>query len=820
VQVRATCAAGAGHNIVGVHIYVDNVDTWSETANAPSVSIAPLISMANGTRDVVVQAWDDSAPQNIYKAPVTISVVAGGCSVSSPGDGTTEVSPVTVAATCSAATGHKLVGVHVYVDGNDTWSEVTSATSVSFSQALPMDPGTHAITVQAWDDSTAPQVIYKSPVSVTVPAGGCTVAAPADGSGQISPVPFDATCAAGTGHNIVGVHVYVDTVDSWSSGTTTGNQVRVTPSVAMTTGTHAVTVQAWDDSTPQIIYKTHLSVNATQPVLGCAVRTPVDGSTVSSPVAFDATCTVGSGHNVVGVHVYVDSVSAWASGTTTGNPLEVTPSVAMDVGTHAVTVQAWDDSAPQNIYKTNLSVTVSPPPPPPTSSGNGDNSAAGFVSTWTAETGANGANPKFGTDSNTTTTANGNTTTCCGDVTVNGNLTPPANISRVPHSKLFPTVSGPIFVHLMPWFNLASGQHSHVGYSSNDPAVVDAQIKDMVERGIGGVIADWYGPTRFEDTSMLVWKAEANKYNAGQLAFQNGVVPATPFWVAIEEDQGSPTLDGCTASTCADKLAQDLNYIVSTYETQSFYPHDAQGRPLIFFFDMPSKHPVDWTALRSKVPGQAFIQENGSGFTTGDVSDGAFPWPQAAAGKDPEDWGSAYLADYWAKGRAHPSAYAQASAWKGFDGSAETWNHGLINQHCGQVWLDSAATASSSGRSVDSVQIATWNDYQEGTSIEPGIDNCLSDVTVTLTGTTLSWTPEFTADGSTNTVDHFTVWARTSTDQMINASGPLPVTATSFNLAGAVGLTSGTTYRLYVKAVGKPSIKNVRSSNDAVNYTP
>jgi hypothetical protein len=28
-------------------------------------------------------------------------------------------------------------------------------------------------------------------------------------------------------------------------------------------------------------------------------------------------------------------------------------------------------------------------------------------------------------------------------------------------------------------------------------------------------------------------------------------------------------------------------------------------------------------------------------------------------------------------------------------------------------------------QSIAAIQIATWNDYEEGTAIEPGIDNCI-----------------------------------------------------------------------------------------------
>src|SRR5205085_11420182 len=85
----------------------------------------------------------------------------------------------------------------------------------------------------------------------------------------------------------------------------------------------------------------------------------------TSPVPIDATCTALPGHNIVAVDVYVDGQNppAWASGTTSGNSVTVSPSVPMAQGTRNVIVQAWDDSAPQNIYQTPFTVVVQPSQP-------------------------------------------------------------------------------------------------------------------------------------------------------------------------------------------------------------------------------------------------------------------------------------------------------------------------------------------------------------------------------------------------------------------------------------------------------------------------
>jgi len=266
----------------------------------------------------------------------------------------------------------------------------------------------------------------------------------------------------------------------------------------------------------------------------------------------------------------------------------------------------------------------------------------------------------------------------------------------------------------------------------------------------------------------------------------------------------------------------DLNYIQTNYVSSTF-PAAANGTPLMWMFDMKASHPsIDWSAVRTRVPAQTFVQENSVGFTYGSsISNGGFAWPHPTdpVTGNPDDWGQSYVTNFNNVAANHPSEYDTGGIWKGFDGSAESWKAGLIKQHCGAVWLKTIAASANAARVPDAVQIATWNDYEEGTAIEPGIDNCMTDITVSLSGTVIGWTPQFTADGaSADNVDHYTVWARTSTDQMINVSGPLSATARSFDLSTSQALPPGS-YRLHVKAVGKPSMKNTMSSNDAVTYT-
>src|SRR5579864_1207971 len=92
----------------------------------------------------------------------------------------------------------------------------------------------------------------------------------------------------------------------------------------------------------------------------------------------------------------------------------------------------------------------------------------------------------------------------------NGNRGP-GNISKVNvHSLLYAGNTTKIYAHLMLWFG--GSNHMNVGYSSTDPAQVARQIRDMISRGINGVIIDWYGPNNSIDQATQLVMAEAERH--------------------------------------------------------------------------------------------------------------------------------------------------------------------------------------------------------------------------------------------------------------------------------------------------------------------
>jgi phosphatidylinositol-3-phosphatase len=90
------------------------------------------------------------------------------------------------------------------------------------------------------------------PPGCAATATGVTVCSPAAGGTVASPVHFVA--AAKSTHPITAMRIYVDSVSKF-----TVNASSLNTSVALTTGTHSVVVQAWDSS--GVVFKTPLTIH-------------------------------------------------------------------------------------------------------------------------------------------------------------------------------------------------------------------------------------------------------------------------------------------------------------------------------------------------------------------------------------------------------------------------------------------------------------------------------------------------------------------------------------------------------------------------------
>ncbi len=289
----------------------------------------------------------------------------------------------------------------------------------------------------------------------------------------------------------------------------------------------------------------------------------------------------------------------------------------------------------------------------------------------------------------------------------------PGNAPRLKHRA---TGNSPETIALYEaWFG--HPKHISVGYSSQDPAAINSQIRHAKAVGISAFVVDWYGDREpFIDRSYsLMQTAAANE----------------KFQVAMMYDETREE-DGAT-----DEALADFTMFHDTYLSSKAPGHQAyltyEGRPVIFVF--PTGKHTDWNRVRTLVNKWSvppfLVYENLPG-QYADAFDGFYAWVSPGEkgwAADGSNWGEQYLSDFY---QTMQSNYADkivvGGAWASFDDGKASWG---LNRHisarCGQTFTDTFNFWHKYFPPDDPppfVMIETWNDHEEGTAIEDGIPTC------------------------------------------------------------------------------------------------
>ncbi|MCU1310091.1 MAG: hypothetical protein JWO20_1216 [Candidatus Angelobacter sp.] len=431
----------------------------------------------------------------------------------------------------------------------------------------------------------------------------------------------------------------------------------------------------------------------------------------------------------------------------------------------------------------------------------------------------------------------------------------PGNVSKLDiHSMLYPNNTTKVFAYFEPWFCMNSGStatgtgsfctsHIQVGYNSNDSATVHGQMDDIKSRGFDGLIMDSYGPNlNFYDSVAQKIRDDLNARCSGS---------SCPMTFALMEDDGAFKWTQCPrngggvdqTSCITTAIENDLDDMNAKYFGAASYlkvdpitkTPSSSGRPVIFYFfceecfinPVPNWGQI-WGNVRAHVQPYAhgnglFIFRNAPGFTHVE-SDGAFAWVNRYGTDTSDPFGLLYLDNFYDTSvtGTNRNLLTWGGTWKGFDETNAAWNPTpprIYGQQCGKTWIQTFNQVTHNSNYGSSYQlpfmgVVTWNDYEEGTSIETGIDNCLS-LTASVSGSTLSWTPAFSApDGTESTVKNYSVYDSTDGQNLTAvasvASGTHSIDLNTLNLAPG-------NHTLFVQAVGLPSIQN--HITDPVSYS-
>jgi len=219
---------------------------------------------------------------------------------------------------------------------------------------------------------------------------------------------------------------------------------------------------------------------------------------------------------------------------------------------------------------------------------------------------------------------------------------------------------------------------------------------------------------------------------------------------------------------------------------------------------------INWSTIESQNPDLEWIFENAGAFTNS-YTVGAFGWLSPKNPLQQGYEGLDYTQYFLQIASQHPSKLNWASTWKGFNDVVANWappggRH--IQQLCGKTWIDSWGTVAGYTGRLDAVQAVTWHDYEEGTEIQSGIDNCLT-ITASVSNHIVSWSVP-----DESTLDHYTVFISID-GQNLMSLGDYYRGTNSLDL-GPCGFPRGM-YQIFVKAVGKPSVLNNMSNSATFN---
>jgi hypothetical protein len=300
------------------------------------------------------------------------------------------------------------------------------------------------------------------------------------------------------------------------------------------------------------------------------------------------------------------------------------------------------------------------------------------------------------------------------------------------------TRSMQIFAHYMPWFEdkttsgsgkwgwhwtmtnqnpdivdangkrqIASHYYPKIGpYASSDAALIEYHLLLMKYSGINGVLIDWYGSTDVNDYG-------TNRRNTEALVALLEKVGLK--FAIVYEDATIPVVMAKTGSTEAVSLARtDMNYIQQKYFAKSSYIK-VGGKPLVMVFG-PNyfQKTSEWESIIGAFTTKpCFMPLYGRNSTTGTVTSGEFIWVWGS-NTDPSYIDTQYdlvtrFTDYL------------GGAWPGFNDFYKEGGAGntlfKIDYNNGVTFQDLLNKAAA--KNITNLQLITWNDFGEGTMIEP-----------------------------------------------------------------------------------------------------
>ncbi len=318
-----------------------------------------------------------------------------------------------------------------------------------------------------------------------------------------------------------------------------------------------------------------------------------------------------------------------------------------------------------------------------------------------------------------------------------------------PGASAAATNDKPVMVYYMPWYaakpysaewgwhwtmnhfnpekvnasgerEIASWYYPLIGpYDSSDPAVLEYHVLLMKLAGIDGVIVDWYGSTDYFDYAAV----DRNTARIFDYTRKAGL----KFAVCYEDQTIQRLIDGkrISATEAIHHAQQEMLYLQSNFFCDPSY-FRIKGKPLFEnfgpqYFTSTTNWDEIFSVLEASNRPSFFTEDNRLA-----AGAGAFDWPPMWLSQQPGTGGvlsdaalKNYLVEFEDKSATWPAFIS--SAFPRFHdvyeraGVRNYW--GYLGDRNGETLRESLNRALANKSAL--VQIVTWNDFGEGTTIEP-----------------------------------------------------------------------------------------------------
>lgn len=297
-----------------------------------------------------------------------------------------------------------------------------------------------------------------------------------------------------------------------------------------------------------------------------------------------------------------------------------------------------------------------------------------------------------------------------------------------------------IYMHYMPWFEskessdnnqwgyhwtmanknpdnvdangkreIAAHYYPMIGpYHSGDKNVLENHLLLMKYAGVDGLLIDWYGTYDLNDYRMVKENTDALIAMLDKVGLEYAIVYEDRFLGNI--------VNAGLATTAVSAAKTDLAFLQSNYFGDSNYIKINDKPLLLNFGPITLQTPDEWTNVFANVnPKPTFLTLWYESADAGINASGEYSWVY-------QD--NSHIANFYANSLPNLDV-AMGSAYPGFHdfyaegggGEAIGW---VIGHNNGATLDETLAMAQASG--VNYLQLITWNDFGEGTMIEPTLE--------------------------------------------------------------------------------------------------